>query len=137
MAELQNCPNCGKLYVHNIFRDVCENCFRAEEKLYDTVSTYLRKRENRTAHIDTVVEQTGVEKALLFKWVKKGRLNLRHFPNLGYPCERCSRVIKEGKVCDECQTSIKTELETIEKINEVKKANHSAERTYKTINTRR
>ncbi|MGE8206888.1 TIGR03826 family flagellar region protein [Heyndrickxia sp. NPDC080065] len=115
MAELQNCPRCGTLYVRNSFRDVCEKCYKEEEKKYEIVYTFLKKQENRSATKDIVVEKTGVDEELIFKWIRKGRLQLTRFPNLGYPCAKCGTIIREGKLCTNCISTIQNDLEIHEK----------------------
>jgi flagellar operon protein (TIGR03826 family) len=128
MPELENCPKCGNLYLKNNIRDVCEPCYKEEEKLYDTVYKFLRKRENRSATTETVVEETGVEEELLYKWVRKGRLQLAQFPNLGYPCSKCGTLIRTGKLCSSCAGKIKNDLEVLDK--EEKRKEEIRNRTY-------
>ncbi|WP_026581003.1 TIGR03826 family flagellar region protein [Bacillus sp. J33] len=111
MAELSNCPKCNEIYVRNQFRDVCQNCWKEEEKAYETVYQFIRKRENRTAKMHEVVDATGVEEALIIKFIKTGRLKLAHFPNLGYPCEKCGSSIREGKICGECAEALRNDLQ--------------------------
>jgi flagellar operon protein (TIGR03826 family) len=111
MAQLDNCPRCGRLFVKNQIRDVCEQCYKEEEKLFEKVYTFIRKRENRTATLAQVVEATGVDESLIVKWIKNGRLRLVQFPNLGYPCERCGKTIRKGRLCQECITRMKKEIE--------------------------
>lgn len=115
MAELANCPNCGKLYVKNPVCDVCEDCYREEEAAFERVFQFLRKRENRAATIETIVEKNHVPEKLVFKWVRNGRLLIAHFPNLAYPCDRCGKLIQSGKLCEECAKTIAKDLERFEK----------------------
>lgn len=121
MSELTNCPNCGSVFVKNAFRTVCQDCFKEEEKAYEMVYDYMRKRENRAATINQVVEATGVTEELIYKFIKAGRLKSTQFPNLGYPCDRCGRIIKTGKVCDPCQDELRRELNQIKADEERKK----------------
>lgn len=123
MAGLENCPKCGSLYVKNKLRDVCDNCYKEEEKKYDIVSKFLRKRENRAATITTVVESTQVEEELIYKWVKKGRLHSTHFPNLGYPCSKCGTIIKDGTLCTSCASGIRKDLNQFEETEKLKQQN--------------
>lgn len=109
--EIMNCPNCGALFVKNPVRDVCENCYREEEKQFEKVYKFLRKKENRAATVQTISKYTGVKEELLYKWVKKGRLRPAQFPNLGYPCEKCGKIITQGKLCSDCVETIKKDLE--------------------------
>ncbi|CAM4131222.1 YvyF [Lederbergia lenta] len=112
--DLDNCPNCGNIYVKNTIRDCCDACYKKEEADYDRVYRFLRKRENRAATMETVAKATDVEEYLLQKWVKKGRLQVAQFPNLGFPCDRCGTLITKGKICENCATSIKQELSAFE-----------------------
>ncbi|WP_335871558.1 TIGR03826 family flagellar region protein [Bacillus sp. 2205SS5-2] len=135
MSEILNCPNCGSIYVKNQFREVCDACFRTEEKKFEEVSKFLRVRENRSALPEMIIEKTGVDEALLHKWVRKGRLNVRHFPNLGYPCERCGKLIKEGKLCGDCAGEITKDLQIFNEEQErMKKQQERRTETYRTIN---
>ncbi|WP_433744813.1 TIGR03826 family flagellar region protein [Falsibacillus pallidus] len=120
MAEITNCPTCNSIFAKNAFRDVCDKCFKEEEKQYDTVYGFLRKRENRAATIPTIVAQTGVPEDLIHKFVRKGRFNIAHFPNLGYPCDKCGTIIKQGKICENCSSSLRADLQSFQ--NEQKRA---------------
>lgn len=118
MAELRDCPKCGTFFNYTGVRDVCHNCAMHEEDLYQVVYRFLRKRENRAATADRIEEATGVDKDLLYKWVRKGRLQPAMFPNLGYPCDNCGHLTQAGKLCDKCLKSIKTDLKTFEAAKE-------------------
>lgn len=118
MAELRDCPKCGSFFNYTGVRDVCHKCAQDEEDLYQVVYRFLRKRENRAATADRIEEATGVEKDLLYKWVRKGRLQPAMFPNLGYPCDNCGRITQKGKLCDRCLKDIQNELRTFEAAKE-------------------
>jgi flagellar operon protein (TIGR03826 family) len=122
--NLENCPNCGSLFVKNKLRDICENCYREEEKDFEKVYNFLRKRKNRMATITQIVEATGVKESLLIKFIKSGRLQLAQFPNLGYPCDRCGTLIREGRLCVNCSTDWNKQLEMLQKEEEMKKRRH-------------
>lgn len=110
MAELRNCPSCNVFFNYTGMREVCHNCAQKEEDQYQEVYRFLRKRENRAANVDRIVEATGVEREMLYKWVRKGRLHPAMFPNLGYPCDSCGRLTTTGKLCEKCQNELKSEL---------------------------
>lgn len=129
MANLSNCPNCDKLFVLNAFRDVCDDCFKEEEKQFETVYGFIRKRENRTANLLEVVEGTGVPEKQILKFIKKGRIQLSRFPGLGYPCEKCGNPIKQGKLCDNCTNKLRSQLESLQKEEERQKEIELRERT--------
>lgn len=118
MSQLTNCPVCGALYVENVFRKVCESCYKKEERLFQAVHEFIRKRENRTATMIQVVKATGVDESLIHKFIKQGRLQIAHFPNLGYPCNRCGNLIREGKMCAECRNELQKELSSIQEMEQ-------------------
>jgi flagellar operon protein (TIGR03826 family) len=137
MSEIMNCPRCNTLFMKNKFRDVCDLCFKEDEKMYDTVYQFLKKRENRAATMETVIAHTGVEEELLYKWVKKGRIQTKMFPNLGYPCDKCGKIINSGKLCDGCAGGIKRDLMQFEANQEFKKKHQATYFTMKDRNDRK
>lgn len=122
MAEARNCPTCGSMFNYTGLREVCSTCAQLEETLYETVYKFLRRRENRAANIDRIVEVTGVTEELLHKWVRKGRLQPALFPNLGYPCDRCGALTSSGKICDKCTEEIQADLQTFDAATELREA---------------
>lgn len=111
MDEITSCPNCGDIFVKNKFRDVCQKCWKAEEEAYERVYKFIRKREKRAATIQQVVDATEVEEEMILKFIKKGRLQTAQFPNLGYPCDKCGKIIQTGKICGSCAEELRKELE--------------------------
>jgi flagellar operon protein (TIGR03826 family) len=129
-VDLSNCPECGEIYVKNKFRNVCEKCWREEEAAYDTVSKYMRKRENRAATMLQVVEATGVPESLILKFIKNGKLQIAQFPNFGYPCDKCGAVIRTGRLCEDCANEIKDDLKHFEREEEFKQKMNNHKGTY-------
>lgn len=118
MAEIRNCPSCGEFFNYTGIRDICHKCAQNEEDMYQIVYRFLRKRENRAATVERIVEATGVQEELLYKWVRKGRLHPAVFPNLGYPCDNCGRLTNKGKLCQDCTDDLKSDLRTFEAAKE-------------------
>ncbi|MBD7909599.1 TIGR03826 family flagellar region protein [Sporosarcina gallistercoris] len=122
MAELRHCPSCGDFFNYTGVREVCGKCGMNEERVYEEVYRFLRKRENRAATIERIVEMTEATESMLHKWVRKGRLQPAMFPNLGYPCDNCGKLTTKGKLCDTCTAEIKSELKTFEAATEFREA---------------
>lgn len=122
MGEVRNCPKCNGFFNYNGIREICSKCAASEEEMYETVYRFLRKRENRAATIERIVEVTGVEDTLLYKWVRKGRLQPALFPNLGYPCDNCGRLTTSGKICVSCQQKLKGDLKHLKAAEEFREA---------------
>lgn len=109
MPELDNCSICGQLYIRNL-RGICDACRKEEDKLFDKVYQFIKRRENRTANISEIVEATGVHEDTIMRFVKEGRLHTTQFPNIGYRCEKCGTIIQKGKLCVKCASSFNSEL---------------------------
>lgn len=121
-AELRGCPTCGDFFNYTGVRDVCIKCSQDEEKMFQEVYRFLRRRENRAANIDRIVEVTGVTETLLHQWSRRGRLQPTMFPNLGYPCDKCGRITTTGKLCVRCTDELKTELKQFDAATEFREA---------------
>ncbi|MBO0603721.1 hypothetical protein I2483_18825 [Sporosarcina sp. E16_3] len=118
MADLRDCPTCGGFFNYTGMREVCAKCAMGEDEMYEEVYRFLRRRENRAATVERIVEVTGVSTSLLYQWVRKGRLHPAVFPNLGYPCDNCGKLTNEGKLCAGCSADISNELRTFEAAEE-------------------
>ncbi|MCM3162349.1 TIGR03826 family flagellar region protein [Metabacillus litoralis] len=123
MGELANCPVCDTLFVQTQFRSVCDKCYKEEEKKYETVYAFLRKRDNRKALLDEVVEGTGVSRDLILKFIRTGRIQLSNFPNLGYPCEKCGTSIRKDRLCESCSQDIHKQLHQVEQEAQISERN--------------
>ena len=131
MAEIRNCPSCDAFFNYTGVRDVCHNCGQKEEELYQIVYRFLRKRENRAATVERIEEATGIDRELLYKWVRKGRLHPTIFPNLGYPCDNCGRITNNGKLCEGCKNALKSDLRTFDAAKEFRESiNAQGKSTY-------
>lgn len=121
-AELRNCPTCNGFFKYTGIHEVCGKCAVKEEKMYETVYRFLRRRENRTATIEQIVEETGVSEGLLHKWVRRGRLQPTMFPNLGYPCDNCGGLTTKGKLCKNCTETLQSDLRKHDAAEEFREA---------------
>lgn len=127
MGELANCPKCNTLFVETQFRSVCDACHKVEEKAYETVYAFLRKRENRKALLHEVEEGTGVDEALILKFIRNGRIQLTNFPNLGYNCEKCGKMIREDKICEGCKKDLHKQIHQMEQVDMISERNKRQE----------
>lgn len=137
MAELANCKRCGSVFVKQI-RDICDHCYKDEEDAFETVRHYLREKKNRMASMLQIVEDTGVDESYITKFIREKRLLVSQFPNLTYPCERCGNGITSGKLCENCQEELVSDLERHDELEKRKEALKKQEKekinTYYTLN---
>ncbi len=136
MAELANCSRCEAVFVKTI-REVCQTCYKEEERAFETVYRFLSIRKNREATMMEIVKATEVEESFIIKFIKQKRLRTSQFPKLAYPCDRCGVDIIHGRLCGDCSDDIKTGLEYYDKME--KRSDKKAERanTYYTYDNRK
>ncbi|SFM23863.1 flagellar operon protein TIGR03826 [Gracilibacillus orientalis] len=137
MGELANCARCNKVFV-KITKSICPDCVKDDEKQFQIVYDFLKKRENRQATIPEIVEATGVKEDIILQFVKDNRLRSSQFPNLSYPCQRCGDPIASGKICENCTNKISSDLRYQQEVERVKQKNEQEqkqiEKTYYTRN---
>lgn len=130
-TEISSCPSCGNFFNTTGMNEVCSTCLQKEEQIFDTVSRYLRRRENRSATVDKIVEATEVERDLLYKWVRKGRLHPTLFPNIGALCTRCGELSSAHPICKACREEMQDDLRQFEAAEAFKeRVDETVRRTY-------
>ncbi|RYM05898.1 hypothetical protein EWH99_04545 [Sporolactobacillus sp. THM7-7] len=123
MAELANCKSCGKVFV-KVSSPYCPECLKEQEKKFDKVYDYIKQQENRMSTVSQVHEATQVETALIYHWIHEGRLLTTMFPNLGYPCKSCGKIIQEGSICDDCRKRLERDIARLEKEEDLNTGDH-------------
>src|SRR5690625_2048682 len=107
--NLKNCESCGAVFVDPV-RTICRDCYYKEEKAFQIVYRFLSQKKNREATIAEIVAATGVEEALIIKFMKQNRLRASQFPKLAYPCEQCGTEIVEGRLCIQCSRELERDF---------------------------
>lgn len=110
MNQLENCSVCEQLYVRTV-RDICPSCHKKREDRFQAVYQFIRKKQNRQATMADISEAVGVEEKEIIQFIKEGRLELKAFPQLFYPCASCGTGIRDGKICTDCHIRLKADLE--------------------------
>lgn len=106
---LSNCQECGRVF-NKVAVGMCPACVDKIEEDFETVYKFLR--ENGTAHIDTISEETGVEKKWIMKFLNEGRFE---GISVSYKCDSCGADITSGKLCGFCANKISNEIQQMQK----------------------
>lgn len=109
MKELSNCPRCGTLFV-KMLQPFCQSCYKKQERDYESVCRFMRRKQNRMATLNEVCEYTGVSVEQIQQFIREGRIIVTHYPNLGYPCDSCGQLIRTGRICLSCKDTIQQGL---------------------------
>ncbi|MDO3412087.1 flagellar protein [Saccharibacillus sp. CPCC 101409] len=119
--NLANCPRCGKLFVMN-YKGICTNCMKDIEAEYEACVKYLR--ENKGANIQELSDETDVSIRQITTFIRDGRISIANAPNMGYPCEVCGTMLREGNMCESCRSKLTSDLREASKAQpQVKKSN--------------
>ncbi|MFW6238873.1 MAG: TIGR03826 family flagellar region protein [Halanaerobiales bacterium] len=105
MAEIKNCPKCGKLFSYDGVNKLCEVCRQEEETDFQKVKTYLWDNPNAT--IEEVHEKTGVKRERIIKFIREDRLIAEGLEiTFDLECERCGTPIQSGRFCERCKKEL-------------------------------
>ncbi|AIY04081.1 putative flagellar protein [Planococcus sp. PAMC 21323] len=85
-------------------------CHKEIEEDFKRVADFLRNVHHHGATIDEVSESTEVSKKRIKDFIRNDHLYAVDYPNLGYPCSRCGKVIKKEDLCTECSNEFSAEL---------------------------
>ena len=69
-------------------------------------------RENKGATIHEVSNETKVSIKQITSSLEKVEFPCIIMPNMGYPCEVCGIIIREGGICDECRKRLAKDVNT-------------------------
>lgn len=108
-SRLENCSICGRLF-NKSYSDHCLDCYKDIEQQFKLVADFLKVEQNHGATIAEVSEAVEVSKRRIKEFIRDGRLYAADYPNLGYPCSHCGKVIKKQNLCTECANKFSTEL---------------------------
>lgn len=121
---LDNCPECGKLYVENAAR-LCPECYRSQEDDAEKVMEYLR--DIRKATLEEIHEATGVKHKIILRLLRSGRIM---GSSISYPCDSCGAPIDEGRLCDKCSKNILDQIKPEDRHKEQEPERKARSRMY-------
>lgn len=108
MAELRNCPRCGKLFAY-MGRPICNRCVEQEEEEFKVVKEYIYN--NPGATVFEVSDVTGVTVEKIMRFLREERLEISsENSNLILECEKCGTPIKTGRYCEQCRADLTNEM---------------------------
>ena len=106
--NVTNCRSCGRLFNVLSNEKICPDCRKKLEDKFQQVKKYLE--ENPNSSMETVSREMDVSVKQIKKWVREERLILSDASEAGITCERCGKMIRTGKYCDECKTTMAMNL---------------------------
>ena len=108
-GRLDNCRICGRLFLKD-HTDYCLDCYKEIEQEFNSVADFLTLEQNRMASIEEVSHFTGVSIKQITEFIRDGRIYAEDYPNLGYDCARCGKMIKRQLLCNDCFHDFSSEV---------------------------
>jgi flagellar operon protein (TIGR03826 family) len=108
-AKLDNCKICGRLFLKDQI-DCCLDCYQEMELEFDRVTKFLKSEQNRDATVEKVSKCTNVSIKHITNFILDGRIYAEDFPNLGYPCAYCGKLIKKQLLCNSCFENLSRDI---------------------------
>lgn len=102
--DVRNCKKCRKLFNYIGGQPMCPSCMAELEDEFQKVKTYLR--DNPNALMVTIAEVNEVSVQQIKQWVREERLTFTEDSPVGIECEKCGAMIRTGRYCNQCKSSI-------------------------------
>lgn len=109
--NVRNCRRCKRLFNYVIGPMYCQACREEMEEEYQKVRKYIQ--EHPHVDIRTVSEECEVDPAQIRQWVREERLEFSDDSTVGINCEKCGKMIKSGRFCEECKRSMTQEFSNV------------------------
>ena len=111
--DVRNCRNCKKLFNYLQGPIICPACQEEMEKKFNDVKNYVW--DNKNASIEEISEANDVPIKQIQQWIREERLVFSENSPSGIPCEKCGKLIKSGRYCDECKKDVSIALDSVTK----------------------
>lgn len=105
-----SCTQCGGVMV---FKGVgeyqCEDCGFLDWDDYGKVRNYIEKHKGATAA--EIEAEIGVSQRSIRKMLKESRIEIAEGSKTFLHCELCSKEIRSGRFCHECEMKVHRNME--------------------------
>ena len=110
--EVTNCKACGNLFNYEgTGPRLCPNCRKKLEEKFQDTKEYVRA--NPTANINQISEECKVSIPQIKRWVREERLAFTEASPIGLECERCGKMIKTGRFCNEFKKAMENQFDNM------------------------
>ena len=115
---LVNCKKCGTLFFKTSGREICEECFKKELELIDSIVAFVNSSGKDKVTLDEISSSVPVPLADLEDLVTRGRL-FKILPKISIKCRFCGAELdddeKSGFTCKKCLMKFSPKVNELEK----------------------
>jgi len=106
--EVINCKGCGKMFNYLGGQPLCPECIKQLDVKFNEVKEYVY--DHPRCSINEVSEEMEVSVSQIKKWIREEKLSFSDESQVGLSCEGCGKMIRTGRFCDVCKTSMANNL---------------------------
>ena len=103
--KIRQCRICTKPF-QTFGSTICRTCSSELDRAYLKVREYLYSGYEKK-DIASISEATEVEEKIILYLLREGRLTAGEVDGTALSCENCGKPIPNGKLCEQCTTTIK------------------------------
>ena len=115
---LVNCKKCGTLFFKTSNREICDECFKKELELIDSIIAFVNSGGKEKITLNQISASMGIALDELEDLVTRGRL-LKILPKLSIKCRFCGAELeddeKSGFTCKKCLLKFSPKVNELEK----------------------
>ena len=102
--EVRICKQCKRLFNYLAGPSICPACKDSLEKKFIEVKEYVREHPHEG--INEVAAANEVTANQIRRWIREERLAFSEESGVGLDCESCGKIIKSGRLCQECKDKL-------------------------------
>ena len=115
---LVNCKKCGTLFFKNSEREICDECFKKELELIDSIVAFAKGANKEKVTLLEISQSMNISESDLEDLVTRGRL-FKILPKISIKCRFCGAELeddeKSGFTCKKCLLKFSPKVNELEK----------------------
>lgn len=115
---LINCKKCGTLFFKTSGREICEECFKKELDVIDSIRKFVAASPKEKVPLEDITEGVSISKSELEDLITRGRL-FTVLPKMSVKCRFCGVELeddeKTGFTCKKCLLKFSPKVNELEK----------------------
>lgn len=105
------CKRCGRLFNKVGIEDICSSCLQKSYSDSHKISLFLM--QNKVESMEDLSQKVGIEIKEIENLAVNGKVELPEEIST-LKCERCKKIITNGKLCNACKNNILGQLKQME-----------------------
>lgn len=114
--EVRPCKQCKRLFNYLSGAPICQGCKDELEKKFVEVKEYVR--EHPGEGVNEVAEANEVTSNQIRRWIREERLAFSEDSDIGLDCESCGKMIRSGRLCQQCKDRLLGKVDDMYKTKE-------------------